>query len=209
MFTGIVQGQGQIASLSHHTALVQYGVRFPTHLLSNLVIGASVSIQGICQTVTALHNDIVFFDAIQETLACTTVSSWKCNDWLNIERSLKIGDEIGGHLLSGHVIGVGTIQQVQSLPTEQSILTVECNPAWMKYLFPKGYVALNGVSLTIGQVDRITHQFTVNLIPETRKITSFGSAFVGEKINIEIDSQTLAIVETVERILKSLKIPLS
>lgn len=203
MFTGIIQGQGQIASLSQHTTLIQYGIQFPACLLNNLVVGASVSIQGICQTVIAINNNIVFFDAIQETLACTTVSSWKCNDWLNIERSLKVGDEIGGHLLSGHIIGVGTIQQIQSLPEEQSILTIESNPAWMKYLFPKGYIALNGVSLTIGKVDRATHQFTVNLIPETRKITTFGKAFIGEKINIEIDSQTLTTVETVERILKS------
>lgn len=198
MFTGIVQGQGQIVSISHTPTLSQYSICFPPPLLDGLLIGASVSIQGICQTVTSIQNNIVFFDAVQETLACTTVSSWKCNDWVNIERSLKMGDEIGGHLLSGHIIGVGIIQHIDFPSEEQSILCIECDPAWMKYIFPKGYIALNGTSLTIAQVDRANHQFTVNLIPETRKITTFGKAFIGERINIEIDSQTLSIVETVE-----------
>jgi riboflavin synthase len=201
MFTGIIQGKGQIISLSHQANLIQYEIRFPASLLNGLVVGASVSVQGICQTVIAIQNNIVCFEAIQETIACTTVSSWQRNDSVNIERSLKMGDEIGGHLLNGHIIGVGTIQHIGSPSEEQSILTIECNPAWVKYLFPKGYIALNGASLTIGKVDRTANQFTVNLIPETRKITTFGNAFTGDKINIEIDSQTLTIVETVERIL--------
>lgn len=199
MFTGIVQAQGQIASISREPSLIHYSIHFPPALVQGLIIGASVSIHGLCQSVTAIENNTVFFDAIQETIACTTVSSWQPNDYVHIERSLKMGDEIGGHLLSGHIIGVGTIQKIETPSEEQSTLTIQCNPAWMKYLFPKGYIALNGVSLTLCKVDLKSNQFTVNLIPETRRVTTFGKAFVGEKVNIEIDSQTLSIVDTVER----------
>ena len=166
-------------------------------MLKNLVIGASICVHGICQTVTAIENEVVYFDAIQETLACTTVSSWQINDYVNVERSLKMGDEIGGHLLSGHIIGTGLITHIEKPALEQLILTIQIPAKWMKFIFPKGYVAINGVSLTVGKV--VQNQFTVNLIPETCRITTFGQAYVGEKIHLEIDSQTQTIVETIER----------
>lgn len=204
MFTGIVQTKAPIAKISHSPTLTRYAVTLPLPLLEGLVIGASVSIQGICQTVVAIEHENVLFDAIQETLACTTLPLWKAGDWINVERSLKIGDEIGGHFLSGHIIGVGRIEKIEHPSEEQSIMTLQCDPKWMKYLLPKGYVALNGVSLTLGKTDP-SGWFTVNLIPETRRITTFGESKPGDKVNIEIDSQTQVIVDTVERVLTSQK----
>ena len=179
MFTGIVQDRAKIVAISHHLAHTHYGLKLPSPMLKNLVIGASICVHGICQTVTAIENEVVYFDAIQETLACTTVSSWQINDYVNVERSLKMGDEIGGHLLSGHIIGTGLITHIEKPALEQLILTIQIPAKWMKFIFPKGYVAINGVSLTVGKV--VQNQFTVNLIPETCRITTFGQAYVGEK----------------------------
>jgi riboflavin synthase len=200
MFTGIVQDKAQITSISHGETLTKYSIKLPSARLDGLQIGASLSVNGICQTVRAIEKDIVSFDAIQETRACTTISSWKCDDWVNVERSLKMGDEIGGHILSGHIVTVGTVNQIEHPSEEQAIFTIHCDPQWIKYIFHKGYIALNGVSLTVGEVDTKNSLFTVNLIPESRRITTFGNAFVGEKINIEIDSQTQTIVDTVARL---------
>lgn len=204
MFTGIVQTKAKIKKISHSSSLTHYVIALASPSLRGLEIGASVSVQGICQTVVSIENDTVAFQAIQETLACTTLPFWKEGDWVNIERSLKMGDEIGGHLLSGHIIGVASIQSIEHPSKEQSIVTLKCDPKWMKYLLPKGYIALNGVSLTLGKTDP-SGWFTVNLIPETRRITTFGDASIGDKVNIEIDSQTQTIVDTVERVLQSKK----
>lgn len=200
MFTGIVQAKVPLAWVQHSPSFSRYALTFPSALLEGLSLGASVSVDGICQTVVAIENQEVTFEAIKETLACTTVGAWKQGDWVNIERSLKMGDEVGGHLVSGHIIGTAEIKSIEQPTIDQSILTLTCHPAWMKYLLPKGYVALNGVSLTIGKTNQ-SGWFTVNLIPETRKITTFGEAKIGDKINLEIDNQTQVIVDTVERVL--------
>ena len=205
MFTGIVQTKAPIVWISHSPTLTRYGVDLTGPMLEGLVRGASVSIQGICQTVVSIENTHVIFEAIEETLACTTVPLWKEGDYLNIERSLRMGDEIGGHLLSGHIMGTGCIQNIEHPSKEQAIITVKCDPKWMKYLLPKGYIALNGVSLTLGKMDP-SGWFTVNLIPETRYITTFGECQLGDKVNIEIDSQTQAIVDTIERVLEERKL---
>lgn len=205
MFTGIVQSKVTIAWISHSPSLSRYAINLPSNLRDGLQLGASVSVQGICQTVVAIENELVIFEAIKETLACTTIPTWKESDLVNVERSLKMGDEIGGHLLSGHIIGTGTIKKIEHPSQEQSIVTLQCSPDWMKYILPKGYIALNGVSLTVGNVGRADSEFTVNLIPETRRLTTFGNAKEGDTINIEIDSQTQAIVDTVERVMKEMR----
>lgn len=198
MFTGIIQAKAQIRSISHGSSFTQYSVQFPSSLLKDLIVGASVAVHGICQTVRAIEGDRVHFDAIQETLACTTVSSWKVGEWVNLERSLKMGDEVGGHFLSGHVLGTGHIENIEHPSVEQAIFTIRCSPEWIKYCFPKGYIALNGVSLTLGKVSS-EGMFTVNLIPETQRLTTFGEAIQGEQVNIEIDKQTQIIVDTLEK----------
>jgi riboflavin synthase len=206
MFTGIVQTKSPISFLECSPKLIRYAVSLPTDLLKNLQIGASVCIHGVCQTVVEIKNNDVFFQAIEDTLKRTAIPSYKRGQLVNIERSAKMGDEIGGHQLSGHVLGTGEIIDIQSLSNEQCVMSVRVPQDWMKYILHKGYIAVNGASLTVGDVYANDGIFTLNLIPETLKITTFGAVNVGELVNIEIDSQTQAIVETVERIMSQMQL---
>ncbi len=197
MFTGIVRFIGRITEIIRKESLLQYAVAFPHEHLER---GASVSIDGVCQTVVRIDGENVWFDAIEETLQKTTLGSIEVGDLVNIERSAKIGDEIGGHLLSGHIYGTATLAQIDG-----NIFTFTCPQKWLKYLFPKGFVALNGASLTVVDVG-ISH-FTVHLIPETLKRTTFGQKKIGDRVNVEFDSLTQAAVETVERLINPLDTP--
>lgn len=205
MFTGIVQSTAKIAFIAHDPNLTKYTIDMPIQLVEGLMLGASVSVNGACQTVVAINGTLVSFDAIAETLRCTTISTYQNGQQVNVERSAKLGDEIGGHLLSGHIIGTGSISNIIHLSPEQCVITIHCNPDWIKYILFKGYIALNGVSLTVQEVFPDGH-FSVHLIPETLRITTFGQANEGDPVNIEIDSQTQAIVDTVERVLASRKL---
>lgn len=200
MFTGIVQSTAKIAWLERSATFLRYAVALPSPFLAGLKIGASISVHGICQTVVRIEENLVYFDAIEETLKRTTLQNIHLNQEVNIERAAKFGDEIGGHMLSGHIIGTAEIAEITHPCAEQRILSLRCNPEWMKYLLPKGYVALNGASLTL--VDTLpTGMFTVHLIPETLRQTTFAEATIGEKVNVEIDTLTQTIVATVERVI--------
>lgn len=198
MFTGIVQTIVPVAWVEHGAKLTRYALKVPSKYQENLSLGASISVHGVCQTVVSIENDFIAFDAMEETLKRTTISSFKQDQLVNFERAAKIGDEIGGHLLSGHIIGQATIGNIIAPSAEQRILTLHCAPEWMKYILPKGFIALNGASLTVVETD-FRGSFNVHLIPETLRATTFGQAIEGEKVNIEIDPQTQAIVDTVER----------
>lgn len=205
MFTGIIQTTAPIVWIVHQDKLSQYAIELTESYRTHLVVGASLAVHGICQTVRRQEGDRIFFDAIEETLRCTNLRYWKVGDRVNIERALRMGDEIGGHLLSGHIMGTGTIQKIEHPSDEQSTLTIQYPTAWRKYFFSKGFVALNGVSLTLGEisVDSEATTFTVHLIPETQRVTTLGRAQAGDCVNIEIDHQTQTIVESVERFQKS------
>jgi riboflavin synthase len=179
---------------------MRYALSVPSELQTGLQSGASIAVLGVCQTVVAINGNEIIFEAIEETLKCTTLSSLHKGQWVNFERSAKMGDEIGGHPLAGHVLGTATIKSIDYPSAEQRTLRIACDPKWMKNIFPKGFIALNGASLTVGETDPQGF-LTVHLIPETLKRTTFGAALVGDQINVEIDSQTQAIVATVERIL--------
>lgn len=185
MFTGIVKGQGKVISLS------PLEIHFPTEMLPQLELGASVAVDGVCLTVTRIETHAVFFDVIEETLRCTTLGTLKPGDLVNLERSARFGDEIGGHLLSGHVIDT-----VEIIEAKANVRRFAC--PWMRYIFPKGYVAIDGISLTV--VETTPDSFTVHLIPETLARTSLGWKGVGDRVNLEIDSQTQVIVDTVQRL---------
>ncbi|MBS0286191.1 MAG: riboflavin synthase subunit alpha [Proteobacteria bacterium] len=200
MFTGIVQTKVKVSFVEQTPSFTRYALSLPTALLADLKIGASVSVNGACQTVVAIKGNDVYFDAIAQTLRCTTIPSYRVGTWVNIERSAKFGDEIGGHMLSGHILGKATISNITTASQGEHILTISCPQEWMKYIFYKGYIAVNGVSLTVQEVDAKGH-FSVHLIPETLRITTFDTAQEGEEVNIEIDSQTQAIVDTVQRVL--------
>jgi riboflavin synthase len=200
MFTGIVKGMFLIASVENENVL-HYSVSLPDDLLEGLEIGASVSVNGVCQTVVKIQDQSVYFDAIGETLKRSTLESLEKGDFVNIERSLRMGDEIGGHLLSGHVIATAEVTKFIEAKSE-TVVRFRLEKKWMKYLFSKGYIAIDGVSLTLVDVDEDHGSFTVHLIPETLRMTTLGKKSEGDRVNIEIDSQTQAIVDTVERIQK-------
>lgn len=190
MFTGIVRAIGTIIEVKKKGDLLHYAVAFPH---DNLELGASVAIDGVCQTVVKMTENSVWFDAIDETLQRTTLNILQVGQKVNIERSAKIGDEIGGHLLSGHVYGTAPIFNI-----DDNIYTFHCPAEWTKYLFSKGYIAIDGVSLTV--VDVGADFFTVHLIPETLHRTTLGQKKIDDRVNLEFDALTQAAVETVERL---------
>ena len=196
MFTGIVQGTATVITTTIKDQFMQLTLALPEINCDNLSTGASIAVNGTCLTITGFNNNQVRFDLIMETLRVTNLGNLKPGDQVNFERAARIGDEIGGHMLSGHIHGQAAICQIEQ-PEDNRIIWFESQPELMKYILPKGFVALNGCSLTIGEV--VNNRFNVYLIPETLSVTTFGSAQLGNNINLEIDSQTQAVVDTVER----------
>ncbi|OCG33058.1 riboflavin synthase subunit alpha [Gilliamella sp. Fer2-1] len=198
MFTGIVQGVGQIIDIIDQDKLRTYKVKLPHQLTDNIEIGASIANDGCCLTVTKFDNSVVSFDIMEETLALTTLGDKKINDFVNIERSAKFGDEVGGHIMSGHISCTAIIVDIQKTATNCH-MTLQLPSQFSKYVLYKGFIGIDGASLTVGQIDK--DSFMIHLIPETLAITTLDSKTVGDKVNIEIDAQTQAIVDTVERVL--------
>jgi len=156
-----------------------------------------VAVGGVCLTATEIDGDRVRFDAMAETLRRTTLGALQVGARVNVERSYRVGDEVGGHIVSGHVTGTAEIVAVEATETNRAV-TFRCDPSWMKYLLPKGFVALDGCSLTLSDVDARASTFRVWFIPETLRLTSFGQKTEGDLVNLELDSRTQTIVDTVE-----------
>ena len=201
MFTGIVAGTGTIAKISG-SDVIRIVIDFNSVSTDNLEKGASVSIDGICLTVVEIDSPKIAFDVIPETLRKTTLGEKSVGSKVNLERALKMGDELGGHLLSGHILGTGKITRRKS-GNNHLDLEVKCPVTILKYVQEKGYIAIDGISLTIGEVS--SSGFDLHLIPETISLTTIGDKEVGDTVNIEIDSMTQTIVSTVERILEARK----
>lgn len=199
MFTGIVQGVVPVAELTRQQNLTTLGLPLPATAREGLQVGASVAINGVCLTVTHWNTQAVYFDAMIETLRRTNLGGLKQGDLVNFERAARFSDEIGGHLMSGHVIDQVQLIQRQELDENNLRLEFRVPSQWMKYVFPKGYIGLNGCSLTLGEVEE--DRFSVYLIPETRRATTFGELPEGSAVNLEIDPQTQVTVDTVERVL--------
>jgi len=198
MFTGIIRGIGKVVKVKSLEGLTQFQIFLHNALLLDVQKGASIAIDGVCLTVVDSTANEVTFDAINETLNKTNLKLLKEGDLVNIERAARFGDEIGGHILSGHIFGTVNIQSIER-PPNNWVITLECPPEWTKYLFPKGYVALNGASLTVVDVDKQGGGFSVHMIPETLEATTFGFKKEGALINLEIETQTQIIVDTIER----------
>ena len=196
MFTGIIRGIGKVTKVKPLLGRIQFDLFVDNGFFSNIEVGASVAVDGACLTVVDFTSDQATFDVIQETLDKTTLKSLKKGDLFNVERAAKFGDEIGGHMLSGHVFGTAAIESIDRKENNY-VITFTCPLEWTKYLFSKGYIALNGASLTLGDIDKTLGRFSVHLIPETLKKTTFPLKKVGDLINIEIDTQTQIIVDTV------------
>jgi len=198
MFTGIIQAMAPIKSIEKQTGLWRFGMLFNETLRDSLTHGASVAHNGVCLTVAAQNDNIVYFDVMQETLNVTNLNQCEVGEVLNIERAMRFGDEVGGHILSGHIAFAAKLIDREATLTN-SRLRFECEQQWMKYILPKGFAAIDGASLTIGKTG--DNWFEVYLIPETRTLTTLDSKAIGQDYNIEVDSQTQAIVDTVERVL--------
>lgn len=198
MFTGIVQGTAEVVAIETKENFRTHVVRLPETLLPGLQPGASVAHNGCCLTVTALDGDQVSFDLMQETLKVTNLGDLRVGDHVNVERAARFGDEIGGHAMSGHILCTAEVTRVIESENNRQVW-FRLPTQWMKYVFTKGYIGIDGISLTIGDVNG--DEFNVNLIPETLQRTNIGSRRVGDRINIEIDPQTQAIVDTVERVM--------
>ncbi len=151
---------------------------------------------GACLTVTRCEDDRAHFDVMMETLRVTNLGDLADGALVNVERAARIGDDIGGHLMSGHVHGTVAVQSIE-YPENNRIIWFERPAPWASYLFTKGYIGLNGCSLTLGEVE--PERFNVYLIPETLNVTNFGSLAVGERVNLEIDPQTQVVVDTLHR----------
>jgi riboflavin synthase len=201
MFTGIVQGTAEVVEIQAKEAFRTHRIRLPESALDGLVAGASVAHNGCCLTVTRIDGDLIDFDLMQETLRVTNLGELTVGDRVNFERAARFGDEIGGHAMSGHILC--TAQVVEIISSENNYQIRFSLPSqWRRYLFTKGYIGIDGISLTIGQV--VDDQFDVNLIPETLQRTNIGTRKTGDRVNIEIDPQTQAIVDTVTNLLPDL-----
>ncbi|MDX5435463.1 MAG: riboflavin synthase subunit alpha [Halomonas sp.] len=206
MFTGIVQGTAEIVAIKEAEAFRTHVVSLPESLREGLELGASVAHNGVCLTVTAMEGERVSFDLMRETLRVTNLGALREGDRVNIERAARFGDEIGGHAMSGHVMAMAVLVELDEAPNNRR-LWFEVPHALGRFLFDKGYIGVDGISLTIGAVRHASAdhgpRFCVDLIPETLERTILVDRVPGDRVNIEIDPQTQAIVETVERVLAS------
>lgn len=198
MFTGIVQGMAKVIDIKKKQDFSTHVIEMPEQLSSDIHPGASIAHNGCCLTVTSVEGSQVTFDLMKATLDLTNLGSLKAGDQVNIERAARFGDEIGGHNMSGHIVDTVRVAEVVISPNNKTIW-FEADSQQMRYILPKGYIGLDGCSLTIAEVDG--SRFSVNLIPETLTRTLFGQREVGDLVNLEVDPQTQAIVDTVERVL--------
>lgn len=197
MFTGIVQGVGTVVEVIEKQTIHTLRIEIPD--TKDLAIGASVSIDGACLTAVKIQGSVVDFDVIPETLHRTTLAHLSSDGKVNVERSLKFGDEIGGHLLSGHIMGMGIIHS--KIENGEGVdFQISIPVELRKYILEKGYIAIDGISLTIGLIQ--DGHFALHIIPETLRLTTLGSKNIGDAVNLEIDSTTQTIVTTVERVME-------
>jgi riboflavin synthase len=182
MFTGIITDLGRVRRLHRGFGLqLTIATAFP---VEEIALGASIACSGPCLTVVAVEPGAFSVEASAETLACSTLGDWTEGSPVNLERALRLGDELGGHLVSGHVDGVARL--VERRPEGDSVrFTIEASAELMRYVAPKGSVALDGISLTVNEVEGT--RFGVNLIPYTLAHTSLGDAAPGQRMNLEID----------------------
>ncbi|WP_052365274.1 riboflavin synthase [Halotalea alkalilenta] len=198
MFTGIIQGVAEVVAIERRAGLHHLTVALPQGLERGLETGASVAHNGCCLTVTEVDGTRAGFDLMAETLRVTNLSGLEVGDRVNIERAARFGDEIGGHAMSGHIICQATLEEIIEAPNNRR-LWFRLPGELLRFVFDKGYIGVDGASLTVAAVEG--ERFCVDLIPETLARTTLGERSIGARVNIEIDPQTQAIVTTVERVL--------
>jgi riboflavin synthase len=194
MFTGIILGMGRVVSIAEKSGDVELGIDAAALGSRPLAVGDSVSVQGVCLTATRFEGRTFYADVSRETLAKTTLGGLEPGAPVNLEPSLRAGDPLGGHLVSGHVDAVGTLRRLEK-DARSVRLEFELPPALMRFLAPKGSICIDGVSLTVNGVgERV---FDVNIIPHTGEVTTLGGLEAGARVNVEID----VIARYLERLL--------
>lgn len=205
MFTGIVQKKLPIKQVVKTQGLMSFSLDLPSEMNDDLSVGASIAVNGVCLTVTSIDDcdaeKRVRFDVMQQSLDLSNLSQLSESVEVNVERSMTLGKEVGGHIVSGHIDDVVEIVAIEEGVNKCNVV-FSYPKQFSKYILDKGFVALNGCSLTIASVDRVEHTLTVCFIPETLSATTFGQLNVSNWVNLEIDRQTQAIVDTVERVLE-------
>ena len=206
MFSGIVEGVARLQSISEKQGHLEWEIHLPAGAAKGLEIGASVALNGVCLTATGIKADIVTFDLITETLERSSLGALVEGSSLNYERSMKFGDEVGGHLVSGHIMATGTVEEIvfvnsPDTVSKTAVSIIKPHPSVSEYIFEKGYIAIDGISLTVGKINP-NGSFYLHIIPETLRRTTLGSKTKGDLVNIEIDAITQATVDTVRRMLK-------
>lgn len=201
MYTGIVQGLEKILEIRQGDGFITLVISNDHDFFHDVFIGASVAINGTC--LTATHIDLaanqVHFDVSNLTLSLTTLGQLNTGDQVNIERSAKVGAENGGHNLYGHIEGTATVKQL-SRTGETVHIDIEIPQGNIKYFFLKGFIGLNGCSLTVNRVDRDASEISIDLIPETLRLTTWKDVKAGDAVNYEIDQTTRTLVDTLENI---------
>jgi riboflavin synthase len=189
MFTGIVTDVGEVRSVKPRANNLHRITIYCKYPRSELIEGASIACSGVCMTVvgTGEEDGRIWFavDAAAETLSVTTVGRWRHGGRVNLERALKLGDELGGHMVSGHVDGLAQVVTREDM-TDMARFVLRAPHALARFIAPKGSVALDGVSLTVNEVDGDT--FSVLIIPHTLTVTTFGALRQGDDVNLEIDT---------------------
>ena len=198
MFSGIVQEIGKVKEFVKEKDIYNLSIDCSSDLLSNLKKGASISVNGVCLTVKDSNPEMLRFDLVEETIKRTNFQIIKAGDNVNLERSLKIGDEIGGHLVSGHIHGTSKVISMD-IRDESWDVEFSVEPFMHDYILHKGYVAINGCSLTVGEVS--SESFMIHLIPETLSITNLFQLQQNSIVNIELDQNTVVIADTVKKYL--------
>ena len=184
MFTGIIESIGTIARIERRGGDVRLHVDAGSLVLDDVKLGDSISVSGVCLTAVEIDGAVFTVDVSTETLARTTLGALRDGDPVNLEKAMRLSDRLGGHLVAGHIDGVGRVISIESDARSQRWL-FEVPPALARYLAPKGSICIDGVSLTVNEVDG--RRFGVNLIPHTIDVTTLGDRKVGDAVNVEVD----------------------
>ncbi|MCR8550115.1 riboflavin synthase [Salipiger sp. P9] len=193
MFTGIVTDMGEVRSLTQAGDLTaRIGTAYET---SEIDLGASIACDGVCLTVVDLGEDWFEVQISAETLSKTNLGTWAEGRRVNLERALKVGDELGGHIVSGHVDGLAEVLSVSD-EGDSTRVQLRAPEELARFIAPKGSVALNGTSLTVNEVQG--RVFGVNFIPHTKEVTTWGGVTVGDKVNLEIDTMARYVARLAE-----------
>jgi riboflavin synthase len=200
MYTGIVRYVVRVTRYEREGHLAHYALRLDHEALDKLQPGDSIAVDGVCQSVRAIAGNEVLLDAGRETLALTTLADLTVGDLVHLERSARVGQEQGGQGISGHVDGTAIVCSVdRDGPT--ATLVLELPETLRRYVFRKGFIAVHGCSLTVNEYDVDSGRFSVGLVPETLRLTTFATKQPNDRLNIEIDRQSQVIVDTIERVL--------